>query len=428
MKLTSRLFVVAVVLMIFSQAPRAVLAQGIMLRSVGPVNASVGGTATAMPLDASGALYWNPASISALKQNEMTFGMQLILPSARVESDHQRFGNGSTKGESGVKPVPSMAFVWRKCPRSPFTFGLGKSAVGGASSLYRHDMSNPVLMPHGRSSSVMVMQVTPTVAVQLTERMSVGVAPIIDLASLNINPMSLGNDVSDPLVTYGTRYVWGAGFQIGALYDFQNNWKAGFMFKSPIWAEKLHFSGSHLASNSPTGFRDGTTNFQLNLPMTLSAGVSYDGLRNTIIGMDVRYLDYSNTAGFKRGIVSKEGKSYVEGLDWDSVFSINLGLERKINNKLKARMGYCWNENPIPSRSAHLCVSSPMVTQHVFSCGFTHTFARNLEMSVAYAHAFKAKLSGDLLEPNNSGTLVKAGTVTSTLSSDALFMGLTKKW
>ena len=414
MKRTSRLFVVAVILIISYQAPQAALAQGVMLRSIGAVNASVGGTATAMPLDASGALYWNPASISALKKNEMTFGLELIQPRSFVQSTIDG-KSGSTKGESGVTPVPSMGFVWSTCPKSPFTYGIGMAAVGGAASLYPHDKSNPILDDHGKSATVIILQVTPTVSAQLTRRMSVGVAPIVDLASLNINPMSLGRQLApndESLMTYGTRYVWGMGFQVGTLYDFQNNFKAGFMFKSPIWAEKLYFTGSDVNKAPASG------TFQLNLPMTLSAGISYDGFRDTIIGMDVRYLDYANTAGLDKGVNTTDKPGVVEGLDWKSVFSINLGMERKINHRLKGRLGYCWNENPIPSRSAYLCVSAPMITQHVFSCGFSYAFAKNLELSAAYSHAFKAKLTGP----------IPGGTVTNTLSSDAVFAGLTKKW
>ena len=416
MKLTSRLFVVAVVF-IFASAytQQMALAQGVMLRSIGAVNASVGGTATAMPLDASGALYWNPASISALKQNEMTFGLELVLPQSKVESSVLG-RSGSTKGEAGVTPVPSMGFVWSTCPKSPFTYGIGMAAVGGAASLYPHDVSNPILKEHGKSATVIILQVTPTVSAQLTRRMSVGFAPIVDLASLNINPMTLGSDVRAPLsalTTYGTRYIWGAGFQVGTLYDFENNFKAGFMFKSPIWAEKLYFTGTDGNENPAS------TRFHLNLPMTLSAGISYDGFRDTVIGMDVRYLDYGNTAGLRDGVNTSTGR--VDGLDWESVFSINLGMERKINHRLKVRLGYCWNENPIPNRSAYLCVSAPMMTQHVFSCGFSFAFAKNLELSTAYAHAFKAKQTGVI--PGEDG-----GTVTNVLSSDALFVSLTKKW
>jgi long-chain fatty acid transport protein len=185
------------------------------------------------------------------------------------------------------------------------------------------------------------------------------------------------------------------------------------MFKSPIWAEKLYFTGT-TGAGMPA---DNT--FQLNLPMTLSTGISYDGFRDTVIGMDVRYFDYGNTAGFNKG-VSRTG--VVEGLDWESVVSINIGAERKINNRLRARLGYCWNENPIPGRSAALAISAPMITQHVLSCGFSYAIVKDLELSAAYSHAFEAKLTGPFVSSSGNGT------VTSTLSANSFFAGITKKW
>ena len=423
MKLSFRVFSVAAVIAVCVCVHQTVNAQGVLLRSVGAVNESVGGTATAMPLDASGALYWNPASISDLPQNEMTFGLGLFQPYSRVTSSLSLgpAGNfsGSTKSETGVTPVPNMGLVWSKCRRSPFTYGLGMSAAGGASTLYPQDAANPVLAAHGRSANVIVLQVTPTVAARLTDRMSIGFAPLVDLASLNVNPMSLNRNINNPLSTYGTKYVWGGGFQVGTFYDFQNHFKAGFMFKSPIWAEKLYYNGIGLADQQP-----GTVNFQLNLPMTLSAGISYDGFRKTVIGLDVRYFDYANTAGLNNGLVGND----VRGLGWDSVFSINMGLERTINKRLRGRLGYCWNENPIPGSSTALCIAAPMIIQHVFSCGFSYAFAKDLEMSVAYCRGFEAKHTGPIpaqsLPPINGAT----GTVTNVISADSYFAGITKKW
>ena len=418
MKRLTRLFVLVAVTVACCCVHQSAFAQGVLLRGIGAVNASVGGTATAMPLDARGAIHWNPASISAL-QNEMTFGIELIDATTRVSSSMPNLdgtmSSGSTKGENGVVPIPSTGYIRRSSPRSPFTFGLGTGVVGGASSLYPHDLGNPILSAHGRSSNVIVLQVTPTVAAQVSDRLAIGVAPIVDLASLSINPMSLGRDITpnydQSLKTYGTRYVWGGGFQVGTLYDFQNNFKAGFMFKSPIWAERLYFSGSRLEGDS---LIPATHTFQLNLPMTLSAGISYDGFRNTIIGMDVRYFDYSNAAGLSKGMSG----TVVEGLGWQSVYSINLGAQYRVNCRLKVRMGYCWNENPIPSRNAALAVSSPMITQHVLSCGFSYAIGRGLEMSFAYSHAFRASLTGPY----------GPGSVTNTLSANSFFTSISKKW
>ncbi|MDR1141101.1 MAG: outer membrane protein transport protein [Planctomycetaceae bacterium] len=396
--------------------------QGVLLRSIGAVNDSIGSVATATPVDAAGAIYWNPASISALEKSEISFGIGVIMPKMRVSSslnlDSGGTLSGSTKGNAGSVPDPSMAFVWRRCPKSPVTFGLGLGAVGGAASLYPSTGSpydNPILGGLAKSSTVIVMQVTPTVAYQVTDRFSVGVAPIIDLASLSINPMQLGQPLgsNNEIHNFGTRYAWGGGFQIGAYYDFKNHFKTGFMFKSPIWAENLTYEGTRVGDKSAIN-----GSFDLNLPTTLSLGFSYDGIQDTIIGLDIRYFDYAHTAGFKKGVEN----GIVKGLDWDSVMSVAVGVERKFSQKLKLRMGYCWNENPIPSRSAMLNVAAPMMMQHVLSMGATYAIVKNLEFSFAYIHVFEAKVTGPFQ------TAYGSGSVTNEVSANMVSAGVAKKW
>ncbi|MDR3233896.1 MAG: outer membrane protein transport protein [Planctomycetaceae bacterium] len=374
-------------------------AQGVMLRGVGAANEGVGSVATAMPISAGGAINWNPASISAFEKNVIEFGAELIQPHTRAST-----AAASTKGEAGVTPVPSMAFVWRRSPHSVLTYGIGMAGVGGASSLYSPHAANPAVGVTGRSANVVVMQITPTIAAQVTERWSLGISPVIDLATVNINPMGLGGGATTPLTTYGTKYAWAGGFQIGSFYDHKNHFKTGFMFKSPIWAEDLYFSGLQ-APNTPA-----SRSFDMNLPMTLSAGFSYDGFKDTIIGADFRYLDYGHTAGFKEGLVG----TTVAGLGWESVFAVAVGAEHSFTNKFKGRIGYCWNENPIPPRSSALNVAAPLMIQHVLSFGAGYTFAKDLEVSLCYCHAFKASVTG--------------GGVTNEVSADTGGAGITKRW
>ena len=421
-----RTSIVALLLLSFASQSQSVFAQGVLLRSFGAVNESVGSVATGMPLDAGGALYWNPASISALEKNEMSIGLGIILPETNVKSSViDPLGNtlysGSTTGSAGSVPVPTMSFVWRRCPKSPVTFGLGMGAVGGAASLYAADTPgsfNPVLGGRSKSATVVVLQLTPTVSYQVTDKLSIGAAPLIDLASLQINPMQLGQPLgaTNEIHNYGTRYAWGGGFQIGAFYDFKNHFKVGFMYKSPIWAEPLSFEGTTVGTGAPV-----SGSFELDLPTTLSMGFSYDGFKNTVFGMDFRYIDYGHAQGFKQGV---DTNGIVKGLDWESVFSIAIGVERTINQKLKVRMGYVWNENPIPDRSAALNVAAPLMMKHTLSLGATYIIQKNLEFTLAYSHVFEEKSTGSF----PTGNALLTGSVTNTAYADAIMAGISKKW
>src|SRR5208283_5623111 len=103
---------------------------------------------------------------------------------------------GSTGGEPGVTAIPEMAFV-HKSEDSPWAYGLGIFAIGGFSSNYPSSLTNPVLTPQppngvglGRVSSLgEYYQIVPTVSFALTEKLSVGFAPTLTLARLDVNPM-----------------------------------------------------------------------------------------------------------------------------------------------------------------------------------------------------------------------------------------------
>ena len=54
---------------------------GHIMQGVSSVNMSMGGAATGQPIDISGALHWNPASISSFEENSMRFDLGLFFSS-----------------------------------------------------------------------------------------------------------------------------------------------------------------------------------------------------------------------------------------------------------------------------------------------------------------------------------------------------------
>src|SRR5260370_41796604 len=74
---------------------------GLAISGVGPINRSMGGAATAAPLDSAGALYWNPATIGDIGQNEMEVGTGFLGPRTTLSS---KVGAGALG--RGLPPVP----------------------------------------------------------------------------------------------------------------------------------------------------------------------------------------------------------------------------------------------------------------------------------------------------------------------------------
>lgn len=398
--------------------------QGIGLRGISPINSGMGGAAVAAPLDSAGALNWNPATISALPGSDMSLGMEVILPGSRVSSQvPSAHLSGTTDSESGTVAVPSMALV-RKIEGSPWTWGLGIYGIGGSRVNFPASSTNPAFMSQNVggfgnvSAQVDIFQIAPTISYEVNENISIGFAPTITSANLVCSPLFLGPSVSGHYPTgVGTRYAWGGGFQTGIYYTTEVGWHYGASFKSPQWMEPFRFTTTDYAQHSQI------TTYHLNYPMVASLGVSYSGWERWVLACDLRYFDYAHTSGF--GDDGWDSNHALTGLDWNSVWSMALGVQRQVSDNLYLRMGYCYNDNPIDSDAATFNLASPLVIQHTLHLGFTYMFAENWTVSAAYVHGFENSVTGPLRSP--TGT-VPGASITDSSWADSLSLGFSKRF
>lgn len=419
--------------------PHAVAAQfGIVLSGTGPINRSMGGAATAMPLDAAGALYWNPATLSGLPHSELEFGLELLYPQTRLASAvaAQALGPGtppiplagSDAGDNGIAPLPTVGFAYRP-EDSPWSSGLGLFLVGGFAVNYPASVTNPLLTPQppdglglgATTAELQVYQLVPSVAYQLTPRLAVGFAPTLNLVRLVADPLFLvppDDADGDGFATFppGThsRMHWGLGFQTGlyGVTDVGLTW--GVSFKSPQWLETFRYQ-----SRNERG-RPQTAKVRFDYPLIVSVGTGYTGLPGWVFAADLRYLDYRNTKGFSRSGLDPSGA--VRGLGWDSVLAVAAGAQYQATERLALRLGYTYNTSPIDEATAAFNVASPLILQHTLYAGASWRMAEAVLVSLAYAHAYANHVAGPLQSP--LGPLPRT-LVQSTVSADTLMLGVT---
>lgn len=413
---------------------------GAMLTGVGPINRSMGGASTAAPLSGSGALYWNPATLSGLQQSEIDFGAELLFPhtslSSRVPAN--TFGPGvppidlagRSKSEDSVFALPTMSLV-HHVEDSPVTLGLGLFAAAGFGLDYAGSPTNPLLTPPPPVglgfgpifSQYQALQIAPAFVLDLDERWSVSFSPLLNLGMLQVDPavFAAPDDANgDGFATYpsGThsQTAWGGGFSIGTYYD-AGEWAFGASYKSKQWFESYQFNTTDELGLPRTLF------FKLNLPSVISLGTSYRGIENWLFAADIRYLDYGNTEGFGETGFAPTGA--LLGLGQKSIIAIALGTQYQMTDSLSLRMGYSWSENPVPSSQTSANAASPLVLQHVLSTGATYQATDALALSIAYSHAFENSTTGPLTLP---GGAVPGTSVTSTANADMVIFGATVRF
>ncbi len=407
---------------------------GPFLTGAGPVNRSMAGASTAAPLDTLGAFLWNPATITAL-ENSADIGLEVFLPSATLSSsvDANAFGpgappmtlSGRTASQSGAFPIPNFGFVYRP-DDSPWSYGVGLLTLAGFGVNYPGDPSNPLLSPQPPDgfgvgpiySQYALLQIVPTIALQATDRLSLSFSPLIDIATLTVDPGILsspdmvgGSPVYPPL-THGS-YHWGGGFMLGAWYRTDVDWDVGVSYRS-----LQSFIPFQYASRRPNG-EPRTVDFLVDAPATVSLGTAYRGFDRWLFALDLRYLDFASTPPYSAAGFTPQGA--VRGLDVESMFALATGVQYRVNERASIRSGYSYCTKPIGSDQAFANVASPFVLQHAVTLGGTYAISDRFDVSLAYAHFFTGSVSGPWQSPAGA---IPGTNVTSTLSADAVIAGV----
>jgi long-chain fatty acid transport protein len=264
----------------------------------------------------------------------------------------------------------------------------------------------------------------PTIACQITERLSIGAALNLDLGDLSLNPGAFGapSVLSTPFgqglnyapATNG-RYRWGGGFHVGVFYDPGTDWKFGAAVKSPQWFDTYTYNSITVDG------RIGRPKFDLDFPMVASVGTAYTGFERLLIALDLRFFDFRDTNGFRRTGYNRNGS--VAGLGWQNLFALGTGVQYQLTDDLTFRAGYEFNLNPAGDAVTMFNIFSPTIAQHSVSAGLSYNVAKSFKVSLAYVHMFQNSIHGPIVSPvigPISGTDVRTGG-----SADSVLMSAT---
>lgn len=386
--------------------PSLARGQGLIVPGAGAVHRSMAGASTAAGVDALGALYWNPATISGLPGSEVVIGGELLIPDTHVASTVPAgaFGalgpavtqTGRTRSDSGAALVPGIGVVYQ-LPDSRLSYGLGLVTLAAGGVNFPGDAANPVLAPTGplnqfilgpQASNSAILAIEPTVSFQATDRLAFGVSPMIDVSIVSFDPAFFGPTsqarIIDPRqfpTGAHTRPYWGGGFRAGTTYRVLDHLTAGFSYTSPQWFETWRFSARDASGNA----QNFTTQFSL--PQIFSLGFAYDGVDRLLLCADVRWFDYQTTQLLGQPIVQG-------GAGWQSIWAVALGSRYCVSDRLSVQLGYLYNQNPVPSNLALFNTELPALTEHTISAGAYYQVNDSIGLAAAYVHGFQNSISG----------------------------------
>jgi long-chain fatty acid transport protein len=303
-------------------------AQGLQLFGIGPVNRSMGGASTAAPIEAIGALHFNPATLTA-HDNQLSVGSEVVSPLVDIDSSFMG-RSGQTNSDSGWAAVPAIGLAFKPKPDGPMTIGFGLFGVAGYSVNYPASTTNPILFPQTPPpgsgltpgvgnvfADVSLLQLAPSIAMKLSDQLSVAAGPTVMAGRLAVTPFpytapddSNGDGVFTYPVVSGTRSAWALGFQVGVFWQGENCVNLGESYKSPQWFQDFEYHGT-TERGLPRDFE-----FRFDYPQIVSLGASYTGIEKWLFATDVRYFDWRNTSDLPGEPAAFGANGAITGLGW----------------------------------------------------------------------------------------------------------------
>ena len=289
-----------------------------LFNNVMPASGGMAGTSIASPQDVQSAVYGNPATMTQYRGTQFAFGSAWVEPTYNLSVAEpglpllgiSPFTDAKSDAE-GLAPVNIGVTQDLSAWDMPVTIGLGFMAGSGAGVDFRH-----VPQPNGTNATFLALDVVSGAGIDLTERLSVGASVILSNATLDGPFVGFSGSTADYALrgTLGLDYALRPDTRVGLYWKT----KAGYTFQN---AFRL-FPGS---------YRD----VSVDRPECVGVGVSNSTLMDgrLLLAADATYQQYTETAMF--------------GELFRDQWSLQFGTQYSINDRIRLRLGYAWNQNPM---------------------------------------------------------------------------------
>jgi long-chain fatty acid transport protein len=416
--LRKMVFVVCVALL-----PASAMAQGASLHGFGPINSSMGGAGVALPEDSLNALGFNPALVTAVQGNQISFTSEFFTDDIQIRTNYGSL-SGDAHPTSHLTIAPSFGWMLRD-PRKKLALGFGLIAVAGFGTDYPQDNSSILFAqpPSGFGRIYTGYQVTKipiAFGFQVSPKLSVGASLNIYVGQFYVAPLPDGTfDTS----ANGDRWYPEAGKpsqkfaiapQFGFVYQATPALSVGGSITAPQNYSPYEYNSTNADPSSRSYGLARTLSYDLDGPMVVSFGAGIKKAK-TQLAVDGMFTKYSGVHGFGSdgGIVN----GIIEPFGWRNVWTIKGGVSHDLSDKLTVRAGYNYSQMPLRSEVVISATGAPATFQHHITGGFGFKLFPFLTAEAAAYYVPRQHIVGPFpdLQNNVLGTLDESNRLMSAL-------------
>lgn len=320
--------------------------------SMGTSNYAVGDDASVVA--------YNPALMTQFDDIETLVGFAAVSPSSDVNI--KSAGASGTAGDYETKKqtfyVPHGYVV---APYSDdISVGLGVFTRFGLGTKYSDDWGGATMLQEILLESYSIQ---PTIAYKVTDKLSFGVGPEIIQGSMKLKralPAAVGG---------GTATVEVEGTSVGGVaalhYQFDENWSAGFTYRSPI---EFTGRGDVDVANHGGPFNSGDATVRATFPSSFALGLGYEEEKQWTLESSVIWTRWEE---FDYMTFDYEGATNLpdndEAFYYKNTWRFQVGGEYFLTDMVALRGGFVYDQTP--TRHDYASVMLPANDRMLYSLG-----------------------------------------------------------
>jgi long-chain fatty acid transport protein len=327
-------------------------AGGLWLNEFGDFSGGRAAAGAAAGVDDAMTIAYNPASISRLEGSQLFVSAGALIGQVEFDVDYNtpRLGNEGSGNAANVAPLATSAYV-HDFGSSKWSAGVSLVGLAGAGLDYDDGWAGRY---QATKVELLIMALSPTVAYQVTDKLSVGASLQIIYSNLNLH---LAGPRLDPNKPDGDVSINGddtlPGFTLGTMYELSDRTRFGLFYQSEI---KPKFDG-----DLKTSFPDISVSTDTKLPMAEYVRFSVHQEMDEQWAVDFT-VGWDNWSTLGNVLIATDRTSGNLDTDWRDTYHVAWGAQYKWDNYLTLTGGVAYDSNPVSSqnRNAQLPVGAQM--------------------------------------------------------------------
>ena len=334
----------------------------------------------------------NPAQLTQLEGTQIAIGATGIYPQATVEINSPEPDAGSYDGESSLWTMPHLYVTHALNEQISFgvgvysRFGLGtefESSWPGASDVYK--------------VGIKTVSINPVVGYNVTKNFSVAIGPEIMWFDFDLKKKKPSGVPTVYLDTEMGGDSWGAGFSLGARYQW-NDWLSfGASYRSEV-TQKVE--GDIKATLAGATMLDSSASGKITLPQQVGFGINVKPMDNLSVEVGATWIGWSSYKELKVDYNSPTSP-YLKHSNYNDTWRFNIGAEYNLTENWDLRASYVYDESPLNSDSLSYMV--PANDRQIVGVGVGWHNA-NWSVDASYNYLFISDRSGHVEVFKGDGT------------------------